>query len=122
MQHQARKYGVTKFGISRFLYGFFGFVFYHVYGQIWKKANALLWWVGYTYNIFLGFMILLYLSIAKLFLRTRFGQPAIVFLGILLIIVGFQLFITGFIAELVTRNASDRNQYKIEKQIWTNIF
>ena len=70
-----------------------------------------------TLTTFLGFMILLYLSIAKLFLRPPvLANRPLFFLGILLIIVGFQLFITGFIAELVTRNASDRNQYKIENK------
>jgi hypothetical protein len=65
---------------------------------------------------FLGTCALLYLSGLKLFGNAGgIADRPLFFLGILLIIVGFQLFITGFIAELVSRNAPDRNKYKIEK-------
>lgn len=117
VQHQARKYGVTKFGISRFLYGFLDLFSIMFMGKFGKRPMHFFGGLG-TLTTFFGFMILLYLSIAKLFFEaTGLANRPLFFLGILLIIVGFQLFITGFIAELVTRNASDRNQYKIEKQI-----
>ncbi|MBK7007964.1 MAG: glycosyltransferase family 2 protein [Saprospiraceae bacterium] len=117
VQHKARKYGVTKFGISRFLYGFLDLFSIMFMGKFGKRPMHFFGGLG-TLTTFLGVMILLYLSIEKLFFAaTGLANRPLFFLGILLIIVGFQLFITGFIAELVTRNASDRNQYKIEKYI-----
>lgn len=117
VQHQARKYGVTKFGISRFLYGFLDLFSIMFMGKFGKRPMHFFGGLG-TLTTFFGVLILLYLSISKLFFdATGLANRPLFFLGILLIIVGFQLFITGFIAELVTRNASDRNQYKIEKQI-----
>lgn len=117
VQHQARKYGVTKFGISRFLYGFLDLFSIMFMGKFGKRPMHFFGGLG-SFMTFTGVMILLYLSISKLFFdATGLANRPLFFLGILLIIVGFQLFITGFIAELVTRNASDRNQYKIEKEV-----
>ncbi|MBK8700904.1 MAG: glycosyltransferase family 2 protein [Saprospiraceae bacterium] len=117
VQHQARKYGVTKFGLSRFLYGFLDLFSIMFMGKFGKRPMHFFGALGTLMN-FLGFAILLYLSAAKLFLSaTGIANRPLFFLGLLLIIVGFQLFITGFIAELVTRNATERNKYKIEKTI-----
>ena len=115
--HQARKYGVTKFGMSRFLYGFldlFSIMFMAKFG---KRPMHFFGGLGVTSG-FVGIAILLYLSFKKV--TTHQGGLAerpLFFLGILLIIVGLQLFITGFLAELVTRNAQDRNKYKISASI-----
>jgi glycosyltransferase involved in cell wall biosynthesis len=117
VQHQARKYGVTKFGISRFLYGFLDLFSIMFMGKFGKRPMHFFGALG-TLLTFTGSAILAYLSIEKLFWHTpKIADRPLFFLGILLIIVGFQLFITGFIAELVTRNAVDRNQYKIAEVI-----
>jgi glycosyltransferase involved in cell wall biosynthesis len=115
VSHQARKYGVTKFGISRFLYGFLDLFSIMFMGKFGKRPMHFFGALG-TLFTFIGTSILLYLSAEKIINETGgIADRPLFFLGILLIIVGFQLFITGFIAELVTRNAVDRNKYKIEK-------
>ncbi len=115
--HQARKYGVTKFGLSRFLYGFLDLFSIMFIGKFGKRPMHFFGALG-TLATFIGTFILIYLSATKIIYNTGgIAERPLFFLGILLIIVGFQLFITGFIAELVTRNAVDRNKYKIEKKI-----
>jgi hypothetical protein len=113
--HQARKYGVTKFGLSRFLYGFLDLFSIMFMGKFGKRPMHFFGALGITLSA-LGFIILVYLSSAKVFFNQGgLADRPLFFFGILLIIVGFQLFMSGFIAELVTRNAPDRNDYKIEK-------
>lgn len=115
--HQARKYGITKFGMSRFVYGFLDLFSIMFMGKFGKRPMHFFGGLGSLFT-FIGTSILIYLSMAKLFFNTGgIADRPLFFLGILLIIVGFQLFITGFIAELVTRNAIDRNKYRIEKKI-----
>jgi glycosyltransferase involved in cell wall biosynthesis len=115
VQHQARKYGYTKFGISRFIYGFLDLFSIMFMGKFGKRPMHFFGTVG-TLLSFVGLSTLLYLSAGKFFFNeTKIAERPLFFFGILLIIVGFQLFMTGFIAELVTRNATDRNKYKVDK-------
>lgn len=117
VQHQARKHGVSKFGINRFIRGpldLASIMFVSKYG---KRPMHFFGFVGILFSI-LGVIVLAYLSIKKIF----FGQAGIAelpsfFLGMLLIIVGIQLFIAGFLAELISRNAPGRNNYIVEEQI-----
>lgn len=115
--HQARKYGHTKFGLSRFIYGpldLFSIMFVGKFG----KRPMHFFGVGGIVMTMLGILILLYLSVEKLWNDVSHisDRPAF-YLGILLTIVGTQLFITGFLAELVSRSSQDRNTYKIESAI-----
>lgn len=115
--HQARKYGHTKFGLSRFIYGpldLFSIMFVGKFG----KRPMHFFGVGGIVMTMLGILILLYLSVEKLWNDVSHisDRPAF-YLGILLTIVGTQLFITGFLAELVSRSSQDRNTYKIESSI-----
>jgi hypothetical protein len=71
-----------------------------------------------TFIIGIGILILLYLSIGKFFFTSEgLANRPLFYLGILLVIVGMQLFMTGFIAELITRNSTERNDYKVVKRI-----
>ena len=117
VKHQERKYGVSKFGMERFVNGFLDLMSISFVTRFGKRPMHLFGSLG-VLSFFLGFMILLYLSISKIFF-TQMGMTdrPIFFLGIITIIVGVQLFLTGFLAELVTRNAPERNQYKIRKRI-----
>jgi len=66
----------------------------------------------------IGFIILLYLSIEKLFYSTAgIATRPLFYFGILTLIIGTQLFVTGFLAELITRNAPERDNYKIAASI-----
>lgn len=116
VQHQARKYGVTKFGMSRFIYGPLDLFSIMFVGKFGKRPMHFFGVIGLLFS-FLGTCLLGYLSISKLFFDVDqiANRPAF-FLGMLLIIVGIQLFIAGFLAELISRSSHSRNKYKIESR------
>ena len=115
--HQARKYGVTKFGMSRFINGpldLLSIVFISKFG---KRPMHFFGSLGLLF-LFTGLVILMYLTYEKIYL----GSPGIAtrplfFFGILTFIVGTQLFVTGFLAELILRSSAERNQYQIQELI-----
>jgi len=117
VQHQARKYGVTKFGLSRFIYGPLDLFSIMFMGKFGKRPMHFFGVIGIIFSL-LGIGLLLYLSASKIFWDVAgiADRPSF-FLGMLLIIVGVQLFIAGFVAELVSRSAYGRNNYKIETEI-----
>lgn len=117
VQHRARKYGVTKFGFERFLNGFLDLMSVVFLGRFGKKPMHFFGTMGLL-SFLVGFGVLFYLSMEKLFFGAYgITERPLFFLGILTIIIGTQLFVTGFLAELITRSASDRNQYLIEASI-----
>jgi glycosyltransferase involved in cell wall biosynthesis len=117
VQHQARKYGRTKFGVSRFLYGFLDLFSIMFIGKFGKRPMHFFGTLGVTIG-FLGTVILIYMTLLKVYYKqSGIAERPLFFFGILLVIVGLQLFITGFLAELVTRNATDRNKYKIAEKV-----
>ncbi len=118
--HQERKYGVTKFGLNRFINGFLDLLSIVFVTRFAKKPMHLFGTLG-VLSFFVGFVILLYLSISKLFLNEAgIATRPLFFLGIMVLIIGVQLFLTGFIAELVSRNAPDRNYYQIGEKLGLN--
>ena len=115
VQHQARKYGMTKFGLERFIFGFLDLLSITFVSKFGKRPMHLFGTLG-TMMFFIGFVILLYLSISKLFWDVPgIADRPLFFLGIVTLIVGTQLFLTGFVAELLARNNWDRNKYQIEE-------
>jgi hypothetical protein len=69
-------------------------------------------------SFFIGFVFLAYLSWAKLVYKAYgIANRPLFFFGILALIIGAQLFLTGFLAEIINRNAPGRNEYLIEKEI-----
>lgn len=117
VQHQARKYGVTKFGSKRLITGFLDLMSIVFVGQFGKRPMHFFGTLGILFFV-IGFIILTYLSIAKLvYLKYGIADRPLFYFGILTLIIGTQLFVTGFLAELVSRNAPERNHYLIEKKI-----
>jgi glycosyltransferase involved in cell wall biosynthesis len=117
VQHQERKYGVTKFGIERFIRGPLDLLTVIFISKFGKRPMHLFGMLGVV-SFLLGFVILVYLSIVKLAYQTYgITDRPLFYLGILAFITGTQLFVTGFLAELITRNATDRNVYLIEKEL-----
>jgi glycosyltransferase involved in cell wall biosynthesis len=117
VSHQERKYGTTKFGFERFINGFLDLLSISFVGKFGKRPMHFFGTFGLL-SFFLGFIILFYLSYIKLVLHViNITDRPLFFFGIVLLIVGAQLFLTGFIAELITRNASGRNHYLIEKEL-----
>tara|TARA_B100000963_G_scaffold355424_1_gene373648 strand:- start:1024 stop:1965 length:942 start_codon:yes stop_codon:yes gene_type:complete len=119
VKHQARKYGVTKFGLNRFLNGPLDLITVAFMGKFGKKPMHFFGALG-TLMFIIGFSLTLYLGIDKLFIhksarlladRTEF------YIALVSMIVGVQFFMTGFIAELIGRSSTHRNVYLIEKEI-----
>lgn len=119
VQHQERKYGKTKFGMNRFVNGFLDMFTITFITRFGKKPMHFFGLMG-TLFFFFGFMFALYLGIDKLFLDTSgrlIAERPEFFLSLTFMIIGAQLFLTGFVAELIGRNSSIRNNYLIEKEI-----
>lgn len=113
VQHQERKYGKTKFGLERFVNGFLDLMSITFVARYGKRPMHIFGTLG-VLSFFFGILILIYLTITK----TVFGivgmtNRPIFYLGILTIIVGTQLFVAGFLGELIARNGADRNHYFI---------
>lgn len=116
VEHRPRKYGVSKFGLERFINGFLDLMSIMFVGRFGKKPMHFFGTLG-TLVFFIGFCIWVYLGVAKFFFKVyRMTERPIFYLAIVAIIVGFQLFLTGFLAELITRNAAERNHYLVEKR------
>jgi glycosyltransferase involved in cell wall biosynthesis len=116
VEHRARKYGVSKFGIERFINGFLDLMSIMFVGRFGKKPMHFFGTLG-VIVFFIGFCIWVYLGIAKFFFQVYdMTKRPIFYLGLVSIFVGTQLFLTGFIAELITRNAPERNHYLVEKR------
>lgn len=117
VHHQARKYGSTKFGIERFLYGFLDLLSVIFITRFAKRPMHIFGGLG-VLSFFIGFCILLYLTFAKYaFEAYRMTERPIFYFGLISIIIGVQLFLAGFLAELISRSASNRNEYDITKKI-----
>jgi glycosyltransferase involved in cell wall biosynthesis len=119
VQHQARKFGVTKFGLNRFLNGPLDLMTVAFMGKFGKKPMHFFGALG-TLIFFIGFGIAFYLGIDKLFIHKtarNLTERSEFFIGLVAMIIGVQFFLTGFLAEMIGRNSSSRNQYLVEKEI-----
>lgn len=116
VEHRARKYGVTKFGWERFVNGFLDLGSIMFVGKFGKRPMHFFGLWG-TLFFMAGFMIFSYLTISKFFFdQTGMTQRPLFFVAILVMIIGSQLFLAGFIGELIARNAPERNHYLIEEK------
>jgi len=117
VEHRARKYGSTKFGLERFLNGFLDLLSISFISRFGKRPMHFFGAMG-TLTFFVGFVILLYLVILK-YLQNETGmtERPVFYLGLLTVVIGTQLFLTGFVAELVSRSAVDKDRYLIEERI-----
>ena len=123
VEHRARKYGTTKFGFSRFINGFLDLLSIFFVGKFGKRPMHFFGSLG-VISFLAGTIIALWIIGQKLYhisyhipyTREITAQP-LFYIALVAIVVGFQLFLTGFIAELVSRNAPERNSYQIEKTV-----
>ncbi|MAT55936.1 MAG: glycosyltransferase [Saprospirales bacterium] len=117
VEHRARKYGVSKFGLSRFINGFLDLMSITFIGKFGKRPMHFFGTIG-TLFLVVGFVILAWLSYEKLiFKEYGITDRPLFYFGILTLIVGMQLFVTGFLAELLVRNSMTRNNYIVEEEI-----
>jgi glycosyltransferase involved in cell wall biosynthesis len=114
VKHQERKYGKSKFGIERFINGFLDLLTITFITRFAKRPMHFFGTLG-SLSFLLGFVILIYLSIAKIFwMQYAMTDRPLFFLGLLSIVFGTQMFVTGLLADLVSRTSKDRNKYQID--------
>lgn len=119
VQHQARKYGTSKFGLNRFVNGPLDLMTVVFMGKFGKKPMHFFGVIGMIL-FFIGFGILFYMLIDKIFFDTTsklIANRTEFYICITAMIMGVQFFLTGFVAELIGRNSTTRNVYLIEKKI-----
>ncbi len=119
VQHQARKYGTTKFGLNRFLNGPLDLLSVAFIGKFAKKPMHFFGALGLLMFI-VGFGFAFYLGVDKLFIDTRgikIADRTEFYISLTAMILGVQFFLAGFLAELIGRSSSQRNVYLIEKTI-----
>jgi len=117
VEHRKRKYGITKFGLERFVNGFLDLASIMFIGKFGKRPMHLFGLWGSLFFL-IGLGISIYLIISKIIDPGGFAltnRPGF-FLSLATIIIGVQLFLAGFIGELISRNSPGRNFYLIEKK------
>jgi glycosyltransferase involved in cell wall biosynthesis len=122
VQHQARKYGVTKFGLERFIFGFLDLMSITFVSRFSKSPMHFFGTLG-VLMFFAGMIMAAYLGFQKYWALASGEAAALVtnspyfYFGLTLMIMGSQMFLAGFLGELISRSSSDRNHYLIEKKI-----
>jgi glycosyltransferase involved in cell wall biosynthesis len=119
VQHQERKFGKSKFGLNRFVNGFLDLFTITFITRFGKKPMHFFGLLG-TLCFVIGFGFSLWMVIDKLFIETTgrlLADRAEFYIALVSMIIGVQLFLAGFIGELISRNSSIRNSYLIEKEI-----
>ena len=121
VQHQSRKYGVSKFGLNRFVNGPLDLLSVVFMGKFGKKPmhffgaiGLLMFVIGFGFSFYIGIDKLFFDRSAKLIAdRTEF------YIALAAMVMGVQFFLAGFLAELIGRNSSQRNVYLVEKTVGT---
>ncbi len=117
VDHRKRKYGITKFGFERFIKGYLDLISIIFISKFGKRPMHLFGTLG-TLIFIIGFIIAAYLAYAKFFMAEyKMTERPLFYFGLLAMMIGTQLFLTGFLAELISRSSHDRNQYLIEKEL-----
>lgn len=122
VQHQARKYGTTKFGLNRFVNGYLDLITLWFTSKFGKKPMHFFGLWG-SVMFFIGFIALVFVLTMKLIsmfsgdLRPLVTNSPYFYISLTAMILGTQMFLAGFIGELISRNSPNRNNYKIESEI-----
>ncbi|RXP57601.1 glycosyltransferase [Lutibacter sp. HS1-25] len=119
VEHQARKYGVTKFGIDRFINGFLDLITIWFLSKFGKRPMHLFGLLG-TVMFVIGFLFAFYLGIDKLFFnpagRLITERPHF-YISLITMVIGTQFFLAGFLGEIILRTKSKEKRYSISKKI-----
>ncbi len=122
VQHQARKYGTTKFGLNRFINGYLDLITLWFLSRFGVKPMHFFGLLG-SLMFLVGMLSVIVVGAGKLYAMSR-GLPyrlvtdsPYFYLSLTAMVIGTQLFLTGFLGELISRNSSERNNYQIEKKI-----
>ncbi|MFM7217991.1 MAG: glycosyltransferase, partial [Bacteroidota bacterium] len=122
VEHRARKYGSTKFGLERFINGFLDLLSITFVSRFGKRPMHLFGMLG-TIMFFIGLSAAAYLGISKLCAvyhnlpaRLITDRPSF-YIALATMVIGTQLFLAGFLGELISRNSSERNRYLVDSKI-----
>jgi glycosyltransferase involved in cell wall biosynthesis len=117
VQHRARKYGTTKFGWERFVNGFLDLLSITFVSKFGKRPMHLFGLLG-SLSFFIGFLIALYLTYAKFVHQAyRMTDRPVFYFGLFFMVIGTQLFLAGFLGEMIARTGHDRNNYQIKTRL-----
>lgn len=116
VQHRKREYGVTKFGLNRFVNGYLDLMSIMFMSKFGKQPMHFFGLIG-SVCVFLGMAALVLLAILKLCGTMWLTTSVWFFLSLFFILGGLMLFLAGFLGELICRNSSSRNVYLIEKEL-----
>ena len=122
VHHQARKYGTTKFGINRFFNGYLDLITLWFLTNFGKKPMHVFGLLG-SFVFFIGFVALIWLFVEKVINLTGgvygdlLSNHASFFIALTAMLLGTQLFLAGFLGDLISRNSQGRNEYLIEEEI-----
>ena len=116
VQHRKREFGVTKFGMNRFVNGYLDLMSIMFMSKFGKQPMHFFGAVGSVSFLF-GFVALIVVLCLRLASRISLTNSVWFYLAILFVLMGTMLFLAGFIGELVCRNSTTRNQYLIEKEL-----
>jgi glycosyltransferase involved in cell wall biosynthesis len=122
VEHRARKYGVTKFGFERFINGFLDLLSIMFVSRFGKRPMHLFGFIG-SLMFFIGFLAASYLGISKLWAvahnetaRLLTQRPSF-YISLTCMIIGSQMFLAGFLGEMMVRNSADKHRYQVSKRI-----
>ena len=122
VQHQARKYGSSKFGLNRFFNGYLDLITLWFLSSFGRKPMHVFGFLG-TIVFFIGFISAFVLGADKLYCLANGIKQRLVtdspffYISLTMMMIGTQLFLAGFIGDLVSRSSSNRNDYQIEEEI-----
>lgn len=122
VKHQKRKYGVSKFGLERFVNGFLDLISLWFLSKFGKKPMHFFGFTGILMFLAGGFLTI-WVIVEKLIQQTHgliyrpVTEQPLFYLALVAVILGFQLFLTGFLGELISRNSQDRNNYNIRETL-----
>jgi glycosyltransferase involved in cell wall biosynthesis len=117
VQHRARKYGTSKFGWNRFINGFLDLLTVQFVGRFGKRPMHLFGLLG-SFIFLIGFLVSVYMIFARFYFPdySLSNRPPF-YISLTCMVLGTMFFLTGFIAEIVVRNAPERNHYSIEEKL-----
>lgn len=119
VQHQARKYGKTKFGMERFINGFLDLITIWFVSKFGKRPMHFFGALG-ALMLFIGFAFALYLGIDKVFVNPNgrlITQRPQFYISLVTMIIGSQFFVAGFLGEIILRSQKEKERYKIDKKL-----
>ena len=117
VQHRKRKYGVTKFGIDRFIKGYLDLLSITFTSRFIQSPMHFFGALG-SFLFFIGFVIAGYLAYAKIFMEAyKMTERPLFYFGLLAMILGTQLFLAGFLGEMISRSSNEMRKYHIKKYV-----